>query len=154
VTNVAPTATITPPTGPIAVGASVQLAADVHDAGAADTFTYSWTVSRNGLTYGTSTSATPNFTLADAGDYMVSLVVTDDDGAAANPPAQSITIHVEHLPPVAVITGGDRSVVASADAVIDASGSTGDTITSYSLTVTTNGQVVYTHDFSKPALVV
>ena len=68
-----------------AEGKGITLTAEVSDPGAADTHTYAWTVTRNGVPYllpgGTATDGkTFAFTPTDDGSYLVSLNVSDDDG--------------------------------------------------------------------------
>ena len=68
------------------------------DAGPNDTFTYQWTVTKNGLAFnGTGTQATFSFTPDDNGSYVVSLNVWDSDGAEADPAAAPVTIPVSNV---------------------------------------------------------
>ena len=53
---------------------------NVTDAGAADTFTYAWTVTKNGNPYASGVDAVFTFSPDDDGTYIVKLKVTDDDG--------------------------------------------------------------------------
>jgi large repetitive protein len=60
------------------------LSSTVTDPGAADTFTYTWTVKKNGGGYATGSNTTFSFTPDDDGSYAVSLSVTDDDGGVGS----------------------------------------------------------------------
>jgi PKD repeat protein len=82
VVNVAPTVTITGAPANSPEGTAITLGSTVTDPGA-DTFTYSWSVTKNGSAYptGTPTNGTSfTFTPNDNGTYVVNLTVTDDDG--------------------------------------------------------------------------
>ena len=109
VTNVNPTAVVSgEPVGSINEGDTVNLAATPSDAGSADTFTYSWSVTKNGGAYalpnGTNTTSS-NFTFTpnDNGSYVATVVVHDDDGGSATVSSQTIT--AVNVNPTATITG-------------------------------------------------
>jgi hypothetical protein len=97
VLNVAPTAAIdgAPVTSP--EGTAINLTSEVTDPGAADTFTYDWTVKKDGISYATDSAANFNFTPDDNGSYEVSLSITDDDGGVGT---ASQTIAVTNVAPV------------------------------------------------------
>lgn len=61
-------------------GTPISLTSSVTDPGTADTFTYAWTVKKNGIDYATGANASFSFTPDDNGSYAVSLSATDDDG--------------------------------------------------------------------------
>jgi Ca2+-binding RTX toxin-like protein len=88
VTNVAPqNVAISGPSTAVR-GQELNFTSSFTDPGSADTHTFSWSVTRNGIAYvlpvGTVTNAaTFSFTPGDNGSYVVSLTVTDDDGSAA-----------------------------------------------------------------------
>jgi uncharacterized delta-60 repeat protein len=84
VTNVNPTATINGAPASSPAGTPINLTSTVTDpAGAADPLTYAWSVTRNGVAYGTpGTSANYSFTPADAATYVVTLTVSDGDGGS------------------------------------------------------------------------
>lgn len=113
VTNVAPTVSIvarsvytytTPPdtitntimtsiTSAQSEGVRINALGNVSDPGSADTFTYAWTVTRNGSAYTTGTSSAIDFTPNDNGVYVFNLTVTDDDGGSNNATAKTVTVN-------------------------------------------------------------
>jgi PKD repeat protein len=83
VTNVVPTATITGAPASSPEGTAIALTGSATDPGSLDTFTYAWSVTRNGVAYGTNgTAANYSFTPADPATYVVTLTVTDKDGGS------------------------------------------------------------------------
>jgi len=80
VRNVAPTVSIggAPASSPQDV--PIGLWAEVTDPAAADTFTYAWTVIKDGSPLASGTASTFTFTPDAAGSYEVTLTVEDDDG--------------------------------------------------------------------------
>src|SRR5262249_20369800 len=93
--NVAPVATITGAPATADKASLLSLGSTVTDLGPLDTFTYAWSVTRNGSPYSTgtpTTASTLGFTPGRNGLYVVSLVVTDNDGGAR--PAVTATIQV------------------------------------------------------------
>lgn len=85
VTNSAPTPTITgAPTASVTEGTTVNLTGSATDPSSADTtagFTYAWSVTKNGVAFGSGgTGATFNVTTDDNGTYVVTLKATDKDG--------------------------------------------------------------------------
>jgi hypothetical protein len=92
VTNVAPTVTIVgaPATSP--EGTPITLTSTVTDPGTADTDTYAWSVTKDGVLFATGTAADFTFTPDDNGTYVVSLTATDDDGDVSNTDTATITV--------------------------------------------------------------
>ena len=86
VLNVAPTITAFSVPSNGAEGSPVNLSATATDpAGANDTLTYTWTITRpDGSTFATLTGAQASFTPPDNGNYGVSLTVSDGDGGTAS----------------------------------------------------------------------
>jgi uncharacterized delta-60 repeat protein len=84
VTNVAPSATINGAPASSPAGTPINLTSTVTDpAGANDPISYAWSVTRNGVAYGTNgTGANYSFTPADAATYVVTLTVNDGDGGS------------------------------------------------------------------------
>ena len=108
VTNANPTAAVTgtPTTG--VEGTAISVSAAVTDAGTADTFTYAWSVQKDGNAYtlpgGVSTTgSTFAFTPTDNGSYVIGLTVTDDDNGAATTTSSAIV--VANAAPTADLTG-------------------------------------------------
>jgi len=94
VTNVAPAPTIdgAPTSSP--EGTAISLGSTPHDPGAGlgDTFTYAWSVTKNGSAFASGTAASFSFTPDDNGSYVVSLQVTDADGATGTAAQKTITV--------------------------------------------------------------
>ncbi len=106
VTNAAPAVAITGAPATSTAGAPITLTAAVTDPGTADTFTYAWSLTRDGVPVtpptGTVTTApTFIFTPRILGTYAAQLAVADDDGASAAAQSSDITV-VER---VVTITG-------------------------------------------------
>src|SRR5207302_2653048 len=83
VNNVAPTAAIVGAPASSPEGTGISLTSNVTDPGA-DTFSYAWSVTKNGNAYASGTAANFSFTPNDEGTYVVSLTVTDDDGGSGS----------------------------------------------------------------------
>ena len=83
-TNVAPIPSIDGPTGGVE-GTLIQLTSSVDDPGVLDTFTYVWSLTRDGLPFDLPAGTTTDgpglaFTPEDQGVYVATLTVSDDDG--------------------------------------------------------------------------
>src|SRR5207244_3949772 len=103
VTNVAPTAIINGAPANSPEGTAINLTSTVTDAGTADTFTYAWSVTKNLIAYGlTGSGPSYSFTPDDDGTFVVTLIVTDDDGGVGS---DSKTIAVTNVAPVLAISG-------------------------------------------------
>jgi uncharacterized delta-60 repeat protein len=102
INNVAPTATINAAPASASEGSTINLSSAVSDPGA-DTFTYAWSVSKNGSAYATGTAETFSFTPDDNGSYIVTLTVTDDDGGVGS---DSRTILINNVAPVVAAISG------------------------------------------------
>ena len=115
VRNVQPTATIVLPGGNYPGGSPIMVQGIATDPGTVDTFAYNWRVTKNGLDFA-STSHGPGlgasnpfvFTPDMSGQYNVSLLITDKDGATGVAPIQTIT--VSEVTPVVQITGAPSSI--------------------------------------------
>ena len=70
-------------------GTEITLGSEVSDAGAADTHTLSWNVTKDGANYAYAECDSLSFTPDDNGTYEVTLNVTDDDGGATGTTAAS-----------------------------------------------------------------
>lgn len=94
--NDAPSASIVAPsTSP--EGTSVTASVNVTDVDAGDTFTYSWTATKNGSPFAGGTGSSISFTPDDNGSYLVSVTVTDNGGATGG---DSETVSVTNVAPV------------------------------------------------------
>lgn len=101
VTNVAPTAAIVgAPSGSVDEGSFVSLGSSTSDAGSADTITYSWSVTRDGVLVAAGTDATFVFTPDDDGTYVARFVASDDDGGSGE---AMTTVSVVNVAPTASI---------------------------------------------------
>jgi hypothetical protein len=96
VSNVAPTPGIDGILANNPEGTPIHLTGSITDPGTADTFTYAWTVKKDGNNYASGTDADFSFIPGENGSYEVSLRVTDDDGGAG---AASQTIDVDNVAP-------------------------------------------------------
>jgi hypothetical protein len=97
INNVAPTATIAgaPATSP--EGTAITVTGSFTDPGTADTHSQAWSVTKNGVAYGSGGSgASFSFTPNDNGTYVVTYTVTDDDGGVGS---DSKTIEVTNVAP-------------------------------------------------------
>lgn len=81
-------------------GSPVSFAGSVTDTGTADTHTWLWTFGDGN----SDTLQNPTHSYADDGSYTVTLVVTDDDGAASAPVTTTSTI-ANVAPTVATLSG-------------------------------------------------
>ena len=102
VLNVAPTAAITGAPATSDEGTPITLTAAATDPGVLDTFTYLWTVTKDGNPYATGTDAAITFTPDDNGAYAAALAVTDKDGGTAG---ASASVDVLNVAPVVSVTG-------------------------------------------------
>ncbi|MCY3022211.1 MAG: PKD domain-containing protein [Planctomycetota bacterium] len=108
VLNAPPTARIVgaPPTG--VEGTEISVTGTVSDAGALDTFSYRWSVAKNGVAFGAvGTGAAFAFTPDGAGDYVMTLRVTDKDGRTAT---DSAVIFVSNVNPHVNIVGAPATI--------------------------------------------
>ena len=88
-------------------GSVISLGSTASDpAGVNDTLTYAWSVTRDGVTYGSGGSgASYDFTPDDDGVYLVTLIVSDEDGGSTT---VSRSITVANVAPVATITAAPQ----------------------------------------------
>lgn len=108
VANVAPSVTLSTPTGTLNEGSPVSLTATVTDPGTLDNPTAAWTVTDshgNAVASGVGTAIT--FTPADNGAYVVAITATDKDGGVGS---TTQTVNVANVAPTLKV-GGDTSGV-------------------------------------------
>ncbi len=100
VQNVDPTPTITggPTTSP--EGTEIELDNSVDDPGTDDTFTYAWSVTKDGAPFASGSDSDFEFTPDDNGGYVVTLTVTDDDGGTGS---DTKTVTVTNVDPTATL---------------------------------------------------
>lgn len=108
VKNAVPRATMTGVPSSAKEGTSVTLSRTVSDAGTADIaagFQSSWSVTKNGQAFASSTSTSSKFTFTpdDDGIYVVKLIVTDKDGGKSA--TSSVTIVATDVPLRATVLG-------------------------------------------------
>src|SRR5205823_4888309 len=119
-------------------GTAITLGSTASDPGTNDTFTYAWTVTKNGDVYSSGSDSTISFTPGDNGTYLATLVVTDNDGDSAT---DSQTINVSNIAPTASISGAPGSSPEGTTILLTGSGGDAGSVDvlSYSWTVTKNG---------------
>jgi FG-GAP-like repeat len=106
VDNLPPTASITGlPLGTSFEGNKITLGSKVTDPSPMDTFTYTWTVKKNGVFFDSGTSGGISFTPDDQGTYDVFLSVRDDDGGTDD--ASPVRIEVLNAAPFATALTND-----------------------------------------------
>jgi hypothetical protein len=147
VNNVAPTPTISgEPQQSINEGATVSLAVGVTDPGSVDTFTYSWSVKKDGQAFTLGNNVATNgttlsFVAPDQGSYVAKCVVTDNDGGTNTATSQAIT--VVNVAPTATISGLPNNNASVEGTEIDLSALASDAgvndTVSYNWHITKNG---------------
>jgi hypothetical protein len=113
VNNVAPTTAITglPASGHSPEGTAISLGSTVSDPSPVDQaagFSYSWSVTKNGVAYASGSAASFSFTPNDNGTYVVTLRATDKDGGISAP--SQATILVDNIAPKAAVSGPSDGV--------------------------------------------
>jgi hypothetical protein len=145
VTDVAPSVTISGEPGTsIAAGTAVALTAAATDPGALERFNYSWSVTRNGLSYSllnsvATNAATLNFTPDRVGSYIATVTVTDTDGGTTT--VSSTAMAVNDVAPTVTVTGPQTSINEGQTLTFTGSATnpTIDDTFNYSWAVTRNG---------------
>ena len=122
--NTAPVAEAGPDQSITMVGSTVYLDGTQSYDDDGDLFTFLWTISqkpaRSNANLSNPTSDTPTFKADVQGDYIISLVVTDEFGAVSQP--DTVTISFANVKPIAD-AGGNQSVVVGNTVTLDGSGS-------------------------------
>jgi Ca2+-binding RTX toxin-like protein len=125
VNNVAPTAAILGAPASSVEGSPISLSSSVSDPGAADTFTYAWTVLKDGAAFAAGSEASFSFLADDNGTYAITLTVTDKDGGTTT---ASVNVTVVDAAPTVGISGPnsgtsgqplDYSLMATDAAAVD-----------------------------------
>jgi parallel beta-helix repeat protein len=141
--NMAPVADAGPNQAIIEIGTTVGLDGTNSSDPEGDGITYLWTITQkpagSSAQLSEPSSATPTFVADVHADFVITLVVTDEFGAASDP--DSVTVSFDNIQPVAD-AGADQSVMEGDTVSLDGSASTD-----------TNGDVLtYSWSFvSKPA---
>ena len=115
-----PAASAASPSARSTRAAPVSLTAHPTDAGTADTFTYSWSVTKGGQAFALPNGAVTNastfsFVPTDNGNYVVTVRITDDDGAHVDVATNAIT--VDNVNPTATISGEPEATIDEGDSV-------------------------------------
>jgi hypothetical protein len=108
VTNVSPSATITGAPASVPEGTSISLGGTATDPGS-DTFTYTWSVTKNGSPYQAGTGSAFSFVPNDNGTYAVALSVGDGDGGSGT---ASVSIAVTNVAPLIGSVSGPSAPLA------------------------------------------
>jgi PKD repeat protein len=139
VSNVAPTVSITEPTGDLVEGTEMNLGAQVADAGTADTHTYAWDVTKDGEAYASGDGEQFSFTPDDNGIYEVTVTATDDDGATE---AATSSMDVSNAAPTVSITEPTGDLPEGTEISLDAQVSDPGTVDThtYAWDVTKDGE--------------
>jgi PKD repeat protein len=133
VSDLAPTATITGAPSTTPEGTAITLASTASDPGTqfGETFTYLWTVTRNGSSYPVTSATASNFTFTpnEYGNYVTTLTVTDSQGTAT---ATTANITVTDVTPTSTLAAVPTAVrgmgVTFAGTVADPGTADGETI--------------------------
>jgi hypothetical protein len=143
---VAPSVSVTGTTGTINEGDPVSLAAAATDPTTGDTYTYAWTVTRNGAAYTLPNTvatnlSTLNFNANQVGTYVATVTVVD--AYTEQTIATSSSIIAADVPPTVAITGAPVSSIAENSGPVTLTATptepgSGQTYT-YAWTVTKNG---------------
>ena len=144
--NTAPSVRITDgPAGPVLEGTPLTITASAVDRSSADEaagFTYAWRV--NDEIVAGATGATLSFTPADDGEYRVTVVATDKDGAPSTPAFRIVRV-ANAAPAVQIIDGPADAVVEGTPVTVTAAAtdpSPADEAAGFTYTWRVNGDVV------------
>ena len=96
----------------------ISLTSSVSDPGTLDTFTYAWTVTKNGALYTASSLSSFAFTPNDDATYLVTLTVTDDDGASGSA-SQNVMPTLAVSAPAITVDPGDSATVTFSNLFTD-----------------------------------
>ena len=114
VRNVPPLVAIEGAPATVPEGTAISLTSTVTDPGTLDTFTYAWSVTKDGSLYASGTDPALAFTPDDNGSYVVTLVVTDDDGGSGS---DSESISVTNVDPALTGVSVAPSTIAENESV-------------------------------------
>ncbi len=90
-------------------GSPISLTGSATDASSLDTFSYAWTVTKDGNAFASGAGSNFGFTPDDNGLYVVTLAATDDDAGTG---FASQTIIVHNVAPLNVDAGVDQTALA------------------------------------------
>jgi hypothetical protein len=134
VSDVAPAITITGAPTSTPEGIAITLGSTAADPGAqfGETFSYLWTVTRNGVSFPVTNAAASSFTFtpAEYGSYVTTLTVTDSQGTASTTTANTSVTNVAPTSTLAAVPTALRgTAVTFAGTFADAGTADGETIT-------------------------
>jgi parallel beta-helix repeat protein len=118
VNNVAPTSPINGYVATSNEGTQLSFTSNLYDpAGANDTYSYLWTVKRNGVNYAVvnNSNSSFSFTPNDNGSYVVTLQVSDEDGGSSS--VSTPSIDVQNVAPVAASVGASSGPYTEGSAI-------------------------------------
>jgi PKD repeat protein len=102
VTNLLPVVIIEGAPATCTEGTPINLSSSAFDPGTADTFSFAWSVLKNGSPFAAGSGGTFNFVPDNNGLYVVSLLLTDDDGGMGSATA---SITVDNVAPSVTLNG-------------------------------------------------
>ena len=108
--TVHPMVSITGTPSSAAEGTPITLGADIYDPGEEGTFTYAWSVTQDGASCASGTASGFTFTPEQAGEYQVSLTVTDGNCTSST---GTTLVEVQEVPPVLTLAG-DQTIAEGA----------------------------------------
>ncbi|HEV3447989.1 MAG TPA: LamG-like jellyroll fold domain-containing protein [Gemmataceae bacterium] len=97
------------PNAPVPEGATLGLTVTTDAGVDQQNLTYSWAVSKDGTAYDSASGTNYQFTPNDNGSYVVSVIVTDNDGGSST---ISRTLTVTNVAPAAAVAAPSGSAVA------------------------------------------
>ena len=97
VTNADPSVTISGDDQAVVVGNTMSLIAEATDAGSQDEVTLTWDITLDGVSVASGTGEAITCDPAEAGDYLVTVIATDNDGGTSTA-STTVTVVADELP--------------------------------------------------------